>query len=103
MEFCNCIDVKKFSFRYKHFCFIDTKEYAADALFAKYKVHVRFGSEYRKEGSNFCFIFCKVPKKEADIFKEALEELKRKILLLGHSEYPKVCESFMTDLIKLQV
>ena len=94
MEFINFVEESKRSLLYKHFCYIDVKEYLADALFAKYKVHVRFGSEYQKEGSDYVFIFCKVPKKEADKFEMALEELKRKMLLLGYQEYPEICELF---------
>lgn len=99
MDFCNYINLKKPSFWYEHFCFIDVKDYLADALFAKYKVHVRFGAEYNKEGSDYAFIFCKVPKKEADKFREALEELKWKMMLLGHPDYPEICDMFF----KLQV
>ena len=42
MEYKNYIPLEKISLRYKYFCFIDTKEYLADALFIKNKAYQSF-------------------------------------------------------------
>lgn len=94
MEFVNYVEESKRSLWYKHFCYADVREYLADALFEKYNIHVRYEGEYQKAGCDYVFIFCKVPKKEADKFEMALDELKRKMLLLGYPEYPEICELF---------
>lgn len=92
MDYKNYISLKKFSLRFRHFCFIDTDRYLADALFIKHKVRVWFKQEAHKEGTDFVFIFCKVRKKDVDKFLTALDELKGKMLLMGCSEYQEFCE-----------
>ena len=39
----------------------------------------------------YCIIFCKVLKKDATRFEEALGRLKDKMLLLGHKDYSEAC------------
>ena len=102
MRYNNFIPIEKFSFRYKYFFFIDTKSYLADALFIKYKVRVWFKQEYCKEKNEFVFIFCKVRKNDVEKFTNALEELKDKMLLLGHSNYQDFCEEFNENMLALR-
>lgn len=102
MRYNNFIPIEKFSFRYKYFFFIDTKSYLADALFIKHKVRVWFKQEYCKEKNEFVFIFCKVRKNDVEKFTNALEELKDKMLLLGHSNYQDFCEKFNEDMLALR-
>ena len=46
MEYNNYIPLEKISIRYKYFCFIDTKEYLADALFKK--IESEYGSKRKQ-------------------------------------------------------
>lgn len=94
MEYNNYIPLEKISLRYKYFCFIDTKEYLADALFIKYKVRVWFQKEAHKPNTDFVFIFCKVKKSDINKFLEALGELKKKMILLGYSDYQNFCKEY---------
>ena len=94
MEYNNYIPLEKISLRYKYFCFIDTKEYLADALFIKYKVRVWFQKEAHKSNTDFVFIFCKVKKSDINKFLEALGELKKKMILLGYSDYQNFCKEY---------
>ena len=41
--------------------------------------------------SPYCIIFCKVLKRDAQKFEDALGKLKDKMLLLGHRDYVDVC------------
>ena len=36
-------------------------------------------------------MFCKVRKRDAECFEEAIGKLKNKMLLLGYRDYPDVC------------
>ena len=99
MAYHNVIPLEKFSFRYRYFCFVDVKEYLADALFMKHKVRVWFRKEAQKPNNNYVFIFCKVKKGEEGKFLEALEELKNKMLLMGYLDYQKFCEDFFGKMI----
>ncbi len=99
MQFKNYVPLKKLSLRYHYFCFIDVKEYLADALFVKNKVQVWFGKEYAKEGSVYNVLFCKVKKKDTERFLKTMEELKNKMLLLGYTDYDSQCIEFFEKML----
>lgn len=44
-------------------------------------------------------VFCKVRKKDAERFEDALDKLKNKMLLLGCRDYPDIC-SEITKMIE---
>ena len=46
----------------------------------------------RRKDSYYCIIFCKVLKRDAKRFEEALARLKDKMLLLGHKDYQDECD-----------
>jgi hypothetical protein len=52
---------------------------------------MRFKGEMARENSPYCIIFCKVLKKDAERFEEALGKLEDKMLLLGYRDYPNAC------------
>lgn len=87
--------LKRFSFRFSFYAFIDTKEYLADALFIRERVRVWFGDEYITPDSPYRVIFCKCKKKDAQAFERALEALPDKMLLCGHQDYIAYCEKLM--------
>lgn len=83
--------MKDFSIFSVLYAYVDHSSYQADRLFVQNKVRVKFKGEYTKEESSYCIILCKVRKKDAERFEEALDRLKRKMLLLGYRDYPDVC------------
>ena len=80
----------EFSLLYRHYCFLDVKEYFADGIFIKNKIKVKFGKEFSK--NNYVVIFCKVRKHDADAFEKSMEELHRKMLLLGYKDYEDISQ-----------
>lgn len=91
MDGKNYMEIDKFSFKYCYFCFVDTNEYLADKIFIRHKINVKFGDEYGREGSDYVIVFCKVKKKDQEEFREAMKELEKKMLLLGHTDYMDFC------------
>ena len=73
------------------YAYVDHSSYLADQLFVQNKVTMKFRGEMAKDGSPYCIVFCKVLKRDAERFEEALGRLKDKMLLLGHKDYPDVC------------
>ena len=71
----------------------ESREYATKAieLFVQNKVRMKFKGEMVREDSSYRIVFCKVLKKDTTKFEEALEKLKRKMLLLGYRDYPDAC------------
>lgn len=98
MGFKNYFSVRKASLRYEYFCYIDTDAYLADALFQKHEVDVKFQDEAYKPGQDYVIIFCKARKSDVGNFQKALDELKNKMILLGHPDYQTFCEEFCKEL-----
>ena len=76
--------------------------YAADSLFYKRKIPVKFKNEMFREGDKYRLIFCKIPKRFRQAFEEALEELKTKMCLLGHNDYEDYCDNLMKELEEMK-
>ncbi len=74
------------------------ENYVADSLFLKRSIPVKFKNEMVREGDKYRVIFCTINKKHQKAFEEALEELKTKMLLLGHTDYEEYCEKLKRDL-----
>ena len=81
-------DVSIFSVPY---AYVDHSSYQADQLFVQNKVRMKFKGEMVREDSSYRIVFCKVLKRDITKFEEALEKLKRKMLLLGYRDYPDAC------------
>ena len=94
--------IEKFSLRFDYFMFFDVESYLADQLFIKHKVRVWFGDEYKRDGSPYLAIFCKVKKKDVPAFLEALEELKKSMLICGYLDYEEEIDDFMTKCERLK-
>ena len=73
------------------YAYVDHSSYLADQLFVQNKVTIKFKGEMAKNDSPYRIVFCKVLKRDAERFEEALGRLKDKMLLLGHRDYPDAC------------
>ena len=96
----NYLKLARPSFLYRYFCFVDTDEFLADDLFISQKIRVYFLNDYRKEESKYCFVICKVRKRNVDKFLYALERLETKMLLAGHYDYPAFCKKEFQNLMR---
>ena len=97
--------ISKFSPRalfFDYFMFFDTTPYLADQLFIMHKVRVWFDREYSKEGSPYVPIICHVRKKDVPRFLAALEDLKKSMILCGHSDYEKEVSEFMDGMEQMK-
>lgn len=84
--------IKAFSLLNDSYAYVDHSSYLADQLFVQNKVKLKCSCEMVREDSPYRIIFCKVRKKDAAKFEEALGRMENKMLLLGHRDYPEVCE-----------
>lgn len=73
------------------YAYVDHSSYQADQLFVQNKVGMKFKGECAKADSPYRIVFCKVRKRDAERFEEALDKLKNKMLLLGYRDYPDFC------------
>lgn len=91
--------MKGFSIFSMPYAYVDHSSYQADQLFVQNKVRMKFKGEYAKAESPYRIVFCKVIKKDAERFEDALGKLKSKMLLLGYWDYPDAC-SEISKMIK---
>ena len=94
-EHKNYLSIAQPSFWYRHFCYIDRKEYYADDLFIKHKLRVWFYKEMHRQDTGYVIIFCKIRKCDETLFLKAMEELNNKMILLGHTDYSDFCEHIL--------
>ncbi len=87
--------IRKFSLRYAYFLFFDTTPYLADPLFIRHRVRVWFEREYAKKDSPYLAVLCHVRKKDVPQFLDALEDLKKSMLLCGHPDYEREVRALM--------
>ena len=83
-----------------YYMFFDVRQYLADQLFIQHGVRVWFDREYAREGSPYLAVFCHVRKKDHAEFLTALEELKKKMLLCGYTDYVEMAEKSLTAMEK---
>ena len=91
MKMKNYWKMSDFSIFSVPYAYVDYSSYLADQLFVQNKVTIKFKGEMAKNDSPYRIVFCKVLKRDAERFEEALGRLKDKMLLLGHRDYPDAC------------
>ena len=91
MDENNFIQLDHLSLFNDAYMYMDTAEHLADQIFIRHKLPVRFKGDYRKEGQKYRMILCKAPKKRREDFRDCMKELKRNMLLLGHTDYCESC------------
>jgi len=74
------------------------RDYVADSLLYKHKIPVKFSDEMARDNDKYRMIFCRIPKRYCAAFEEAMEELKTKMNLLGHTDYEEYCDTLMKKL-----
>ena len=75
----------------KLYAYMDTADiYRADELFRKYRIKIRFKKEWQSPEGRYRMVFCSVPKKQAALFEWAMEELPKRMMILGYDDYEEV-------------
>ena len=99
---CNThfVQLESHSLLFRHYAFVDTKDYLADQLFIQEKVRVYFRQETHRTDNDYCVIFCKVRKRDETAFLTALQKLPSKMLLLGHAGYIE-CSCSVVSLVRM--
>ena len=81
------------------FAYMDASDhYRADELLRKYKLKVKFKNEWCAPNNRYRMIFCTVPKKQSELFKEAMAEMPGRMLLLGYENYSEYWTEMLTSL-----
>ncbi len=77
------------------FFYVDTSQYLADRVFIDHKIFVSFKkNELRRNDSPYVVVQCSTKKANRQKFLDAMADLERKMLLLGHDDYSEFCLRF---------
>ncbi len=88
----------------KLFAYMDTADiYRADDLFRKHCVKVRFKREWQSPEGRYRMVFCSVPKKQAALFERAMEELPKRMMILGYDDYEGVWHQTLKPAVETEV
>ena len=75
----------------KLYAYMDTADiYRADDLVRRYRIRVKFKREWESPEGKYRVVFCSVPKKQAALFEQAMEELPKRMMILGYDDYEEV-------------
>lgn len=87
-------------FRIKYL-YADTPNYVADSIFYKHKIPVKYGEEFVKDGEPYLLVTCKIRRKYRKEFEESFEEVKNKMILLGHIDYEDWWKDLVTKMLEI--
>ena len=73
--------------RRKLMAYLDTTDYYGIGPMDFHGVRLKFKREMERDGEKYRLIFLRVLKKDEEKFAEAMEDLKIKMLLCGHTDY----------------
>ena len=93
----NYIELSRFPVFFLRYAYVDVPEHLADSLFIRHEVEVWFGAELANKTDDYCFISCKIRKKDEKRFLEALGELSNKMTLCRHPDYDDFCRRMLKD------
>lgn len=80
------------------FIYIDSVQYLADNIFEKYGIHPRGWREMPAIDSAYSAIRCRIRKRSLSDFLMAMEELQRKMIICGYSDYEAFCRKIIDAL-----
>jgi len=71
----------------EHYVYLDTEEFLARSLFVRHLIHYQIEGTMVHQDEKYRLYSVKVLKKDEQKFLRAMEELKGKMLLFGHTDY----------------
>lgn len=74
------------------YVFVDTIDHIYERVMSSSGIILKSVKEYVKDGSPFTLISCYVRKKDDPLFCDAVQQIRKKALLLGYREYDEVCQ-----------
>lgn len=74
------------------YIFVDTIDHIYERVMSSSGILLKSVKEYVKDGSPFRLISCYVRKKDVPLFCAAVQEIRKRALLLGYREYDEMCQ-----------
>lgn len=87
----NYIEIRSWSPFSAQFLYFDLPEYVADNVFGQVGLIPRFYEHLEREGSPYILIRCRVSRKDVHKFHQAMAQLKKNMIIMGHDDYETLC------------
>lgn len=93
----NYIELTNKGITHKYFAFIDAKEMLISQLCEDRGIYLKLIDEYDNEKyPNYSIYICKVKNSNISILKDIFDQLEKKMLITGHTDYIDTCNSIMS-------
>lgn len=73
------------------YAFLDTPKHLADQEFIKNRIRVTFFREWESPDKKYRVVFVTLWKRDNDKFLASMNGLYKKMLIMGHTDYPDAC------------
>lgn len=94
----NYAKLKKFSFRYKYFCYLENEERTGDAICQQKKVKMWTGQEYADPKYPYRLILCQVKRSHEKRFIRAMQRFSR-IMEVSDHNYFNYCQNVFPSML----
>lgn len=78
------------------FCYIDTSEQLAVPIFISHNINIKVTRALSNPKYNYLIYICKVPKRYHKKFYECMQDLIKKMMIFGYTNYEKECLEILT-------
>ena len=85
---------------YEYYMYIDSKDYKADDILLGKNIHASILSEWYNPAYNYWLINVRIRKNEKEAFEDAMEQLARKQLISGNTDYLDRADEICRTLLK---
>jgi hypothetical protein len=84
----------------QHVMYIDMDYFLADTILAQNNINIKFEQHYSNiKYKNYTTIIATIPKSQLDTFVECMEQLKRKALIFGETDYIETCKKIIQEIV----
>lgn len=80
------------------YMYMDAEPYVAPQIFARLKLRIHVYDLYSGSMTIYKCVICRVRKKDAPKFEQAIEELAKNMILTGHPHYAKEAADFISKI-----
>ena len=94
----NYIDNGTSLFRRHWFLFFDSADCMAASLFNRLQIRPKVKFVWTRGDCRYNMILCRVAKREADLFRKAMNDLVTKMAIIGDREYESFCRDAIREL-----
>ena len=81
------------------FIYLDITDQAADHIFQKNHLNIKFDGKFSNEELPYIVVMCKVHNEDIQKFKNCMEELEKAITLRGYTKYGEFADNYFNQIV----